>query len=87
MPCFCRETLKLLAVRSEIPEVLSYLKGAVRNPINNSGQFDRPAFPQLEPRAPSGGVGEAAGPGRDELQAGCAAVYDVLGQAEAPEVD
>ena len=72
---------------SELPELSSYHEGAVRNPINKSGQFDRPAFPHLEPRAPSGGAGEAAGPGRDELQSGCAAVDDVLEQAEATEVD
>ena len=44
-----------------------------------------PAFPHHEPRAPSGGVVEAAGLGGDELHAGGVAVDDVLGRAEAPE--
>ena len=44
-----------------------------------------PVFPHHEPRAPSGGVFEAAGLGGDELQAGGVAVDDVLEQAEAPE--
>ena len=57
----------------------------MRNAIYKSGQFDRPEFPHHEPRAPSGGVVEAAGLGGDELQAGGDAVDDVLGQAEAPE--
>ena len=61
------------------------MERAVRNVIYKSGQFDRPEFPHHEPRAPSGGVVEAAGLGGDELQAGGDAVDDVLGQAEAPE--
>ena len=70
---------------SDVPKVSSYLNGAVRNLIYQSGQFDRPVFPHHEPRAPSGGVVEAAGLGGDELRAGGAAVDDVLGQAKAPE--
>ena len=70
---------------SELPELSSYDEGAVRNPIINSGQFDRPAFPHLEPRAPSGSVVEDTCLGQDELQAGGVAVDDVLGRAEAPE--
>ena len=70
---------------SDVPKVSSYLNGAVRNLIYQSGQFDRPVFPHHEPRAPSGGVVEAAGLGGDELRAGGAAVDDVLGRAEAPE--
>ena len=85
MTCFCRETLKLAAVSSERPKVLSYLEGAVRIPIYKWRQFDRPAFPHHEPKAPSGGVVEAAGLVGDELQAGGVAVDDVLGRAEAPE--
>ena len=83
MPYFCRETLKLLTVSSELPKVASYLEGAARNLIYKSEQFDRPAFPHLEPRAPFRGVVEAAG------LAGGAAVNDVLGRAEAaePQVD
>ena len=57
----------------------------MRIPIYKWRQFDRPAFPHYEPRAPSGGVVEAPGPGEDELRAGGAAVDDVLGRAEAPE--
>ena len=57
----------------------------MRNEIYKWGQFDRPEFPHHEPRAPSGGVVEAAGLGGDELQAGGVAVDDVLGRAEAPE--
>ena len=63
---------------SELPKVLLYLEGAVRNPFYNSGQFDRTIFPHHEPRAPSGGVVEAAGLGGDAFD-------DVLGRAEAPE--
>ena len=85
MPCFCRKTLKQLAVCSELLKFLSYLEAAVRNPIYKSVQYDWPAFPHHAPRAPSGGVVEAAGLGGDELKAGGVAVYDVLGRAEAPE--
>ena len=70
---------------SDVPKVSSYLNGAVRNLIYQSGQFDRPVFPHHEPRAPSGGAVEAAGLGGDELHAGGVAVDDVLGRAEAPE--
>ena len=77
--------LKLFAVSSELPKFLSYLEGAVRNPIHKPGQFDRPAFPRHEPIAPSGGVVEAAGLGGDGLQAVGVAAEDVVGRAEAPE--
>ena len=70
---------------SELPKVLSYLVGAVINPIYKSVKFDWPAFPHLEPRDSFGGVVDAAGLVRDELQAGGVAVEDVLGQVEAPE--
>ena len=85
MPYCCRETLKLLAVSSNVPKVLSYLKGAVRNLIYKTGEFDRPVFHHHEPRARSRGAVEAAGRGGDELHAGGVAVDDVLGRAEAPE--
>ena len=79
------ESLNLFAVNPELPKVSSYIEGAVRNEIYKLGQFDRTVIPHHEPRAPSGGVVEAAGLGGDELQAGGDAVDDVLGQAEAPE--
>ena len=70
---------------ADIPKVTLYLKGAVNNPIYKSGQYYRPVFPHHEPRAPSGGVVEAAGLAGDELHKGGVAVDDVLGRAEAPE--
>ena len=65
----------LFAVSSELPKVLPYLKGAVRNPIYKLGQFDRPVFLR------HGSVVEAAGLWGDGLQA----ADDVVGRAEAPE--
>ena len=56
-------------MNSELPKVSLYIEGAVRNVIYKPGQFDRTEYPHHKPRAPSGGVVEAAGLGGDELQA------------------
>ena len=72
-------------MNAELPKVSLYIEGTVRNEFYKSGQIDWPEIPHHEPRAPSGGVDEAAGLGGDELPAGGDAVDDVLGQAEAPE--